>query len=84
MTRPMRPATKHWLLLAFLVLSLAALTAFVFWQIGKARRAGPALKPTAMAPDWHHSATLTGARWGCRSKSIAAPHRALASRRRSA
>jgi hypothetical protein len=49
MNRPMRPATKHWLLLAFLVLSLAALAAFIFWQIGKARREGPALKPTAMA-----------------------------------
>jgi hypothetical protein len=46
----MRPATKHWLLLAFLVLSLAALAAFVFWQIGKARRAGPTAKPTASHP----------------------------------
>jgi hypothetical protein len=43
----MRPATKHWLLLAFLVLSLAALAAFVCWQMGKARRAGPTANPTA-------------------------------------
>jgi hypothetical protein len=46
----MRPATKHWLLLAFLVLSLAALAAFIFWQIGKARRAGPTARPGASYP----------------------------------
>ncbi|MCX5670680.1 MAG: hypothetical protein NTU94_05090 [Planctomycetota bacterium] len=45
----MRPATKHWLLLAFLVLSLAAMVAFALWQIGKARREGPAPKSAAMA-----------------------------------
>ena len=50
MTRPMRPATKHWLLLAFLVLSLAALVAVIFWQINKARRSGPSAKPTASHP----------------------------------
>jgi cbb3-type cytochrome oxidase subunit 3 len=33
----MRPAVKHWLFLVFLVLSLAAMIAFVFWQMGKAR-----------------------------------------------
>jgi hypothetical protein len=46
----MRPATKHWLLLIFLVLSLTALAAFIFWQIGKARREGPTAKPSASHP----------------------------------
>jgi hypothetical protein len=47
----MRPATKHWLLLAFLALSLAAMVAFALWQIGKARREGaPPRGPRAAQP----------------------------------
>ena len=33
----MRPAAKHWLLLIFLAVTLAAMIAFALWQIGKAR-----------------------------------------------
>ena len=33
----MRPAVKHWLLLIFLVVSLAVMIALALWQIGKAR-----------------------------------------------
>jgi CHASE3 domain sensor protein len=36
----MRPATKHWLLLVFLAVSLAIMVAITLWQIGKARREG--------------------------------------------
>jgi flagellar basal body-associated protein FliL len=33
----MRPVQKHWLLLVFLVVSLAAMVAFAAWHISKAR-----------------------------------------------
>jgi hypothetical protein len=33
----MRPATKHWLLLVLLAVTLAAMAAVVFWQISRAR-----------------------------------------------
>ena len=33
----MRPAAKHWLLLIFLAVTLAAMVAFALWQINKAR-----------------------------------------------
>jgi len=36
----MRPATKHWLLLVFLIASLAIMVAVVLWQIAKARHEG--------------------------------------------
>ena len=38
----MRPAVKHWLLLIFLVVSLAVMIALALWQIGKARERGQA------------------------------------------
>jgi len=36
----MRPAAKHWLLLLFLAVTLAAMVAFALWQMGKARERG--------------------------------------------
>ena len=51
-----RPAVKHWLLLIFLVVSLAAMIAFALWQIGKARE-----RPRP-AREQHSSA---GAPMGC-------------------
>ncbi len=34
----MKPATKHWLFLILLAVTLAALIAFALWQMEKARR----------------------------------------------
>jgi len=55
----MRPAVKHWLLLIFLVVSLAAMLAFALWQIRKAReRPRPAreqLSSAAAAVSGHSS-----------------------------
>jgi hypothetical protein len=34
----MKPATKHWLFLILLAVTLAGLVALVLWQIDKARR----------------------------------------------
>jgi cytochrome oxidase assembly protein ShyY1 len=34
----MKPATKHWLFLVLLAVTLAALIAFALWQMEKARR----------------------------------------------
>jgi hypothetical protein len=53
----MRPAAKHWLFLAFLIASLAAIIAVVLWKVDQARREAanrprveiPAEKP----PDSH-------------------------------
>jgi hypothetical protein len=38
----MRPAVKHWLLLIFLAVTLAAMIAFALWQMSKARQRGQA------------------------------------------
>jgi len=43
----MRPATKQWLFLIFLVISLAILIAIALWQMAKARRAAPPRPPGA-------------------------------------
>ncbi|MBE3070120.1 MAG: hypothetical protein IMZ66_07770 [Planctomycetes bacterium] len=37
----MRPATKQWLFLAFLAVSLAAMVALAAWHIARARREAP-------------------------------------------
>jgi hypothetical protein len=36
----MRPATKTWLLLGFLIASLAIMVAIVLWQVSKVRPSG--------------------------------------------
>jgi len=52
----MRPAVKHWLLLIFLAVTLAAMIAFALWQMSKARE-----RPSP-AKEQHSSA---GAPMGC-------------------
>jgi hypothetical protein len=64
----MRPATKHWLFLIFLVVSLAILVAVAFRQMARARRDAPGRSPPA---------ARAGGAWP-------APHRALARGTRSA
>jgi hypothetical protein len=54
--RPMRPATKHWLFLIFLVASLAILATIALWQMDKARREGPP-RPAAPLPAEPHGTT---------------------------
>ncbi len=65
----MRPAAKHYLFFAFLLVTLAALVALVLWQWHRARAEGAKTDPPGAA--WHghptpggHEPTHAAARWG--------------------
>jgi len=62
----MRPATKQWLFLAFLAVSLAAMVAFAAWRISLARREAPGqdrpATPSSRGPPAAHRGLAHGTR----------------------